>query len=78
MYIDREEIIHIHDNDFYDIYNFGRPFLSSLLYTLYFWSMPGIREEDFKGNNAFSRYNLYGHAPAQEILARGSWNLQLS
>ena len=28
--------------------------------------MPGSREEDFKKNNAFSLYDLYGHALAQE------------
>ena len=46
--------------------------------------MPSSREEDFKINNAFSLNNLqrlfdlYGHAPAQEPLPRGSWNLQFS
>ena len=30
--------------------------------------MPGSREEDFKKNNAFSLYDLYGHALAQEPL----------
>ena len=33
--------------------------------------MPGIREEHFKRNNAFSQYDLYGHAPAQEPLPLG-------
>ena len=33
--------------------------------------MPGSREEDFKRNNAFSLYDLYGHAPAQEPLPPG-------
>ena len=33
--------------------------------------MPGCREEDFKKNNAFSLYDLYGHALAQEPLPRG-------
>ena len=32
--------------------------------------------EDFFRNDAFSPYDLYGHAPAQEPLPRGSWNLQ--
>ena len=27
--------------------------------------MPGSREEDFQRNNAFSLYDLYGHAPAK-------------
>ena len=27
--------------------------------------MPGSREEEFKKNNAFSLYNLYGHVLAQ-------------
>ena len=30
--------------------------------------MHGSREEDFKRNNAFSLYDLYGHALAQEPL----------
>ena len=30
--------------------------------------MPGSREEDFKRNNVFSLYDLYGHAIAQEPL----------
>ena len=33
--------------------------------------MPGSREEDFKRNNAFSLYDLYGHALAQEPLPWG-------
>ena len=33
--------------------------------------MPGSREEDFKKNNAFSLYDLYGHALAQEPLPGG-------
>ena len=33
--------------------------------------MPESREEDFQRNNAFSRYDLYGQAPAQEPLPRG-------
>ena len=33
-------------------------------------------EKRFFLNNEFSLYNLYGHAPAQEPLPRGSWNLQ--
>ena len=44
---------------------------SSLLHTWFVWFMPGIREEHFKRNNAFSQYDLYGHAPAQEHLPRG-------
>ena len=32
--------------------------------------MPGSRE-DFKRNNDFSVYDLYGHAQAQEPLPRG-------
>ena len=31
--------------------------------------MPGSREKDFSRNNAFLLYDLYGHAPAQEILS---------
>ena len=38
--------------------------------------MPGNREEDFERKNAFLRYDLYGHDPAQEHLPQGSWNLQ--
>ena len=33
--------------------------------------MPGSREEDFKKNNAFSLYDLYGHTLAQEPLPWG-------
>ena len=33
--------------------------------------MPGSREEDFQRNNAFSLYDLYGHALAQEPCPRG-------
>ena len=33
--------------------------------------MPGSREEDFQRNNAFSLYDLYGLALAQEPLPRG-------
>ena len=33
--------------------------------------MPRTREEDFKRNNAFSLYDLYGHALAQELLPWG-------
>ena len=35
-------------------------------------SMLRSREEDFERNNAFSLYDLYGHALAQEPLPRGS------
>ena len=31
--------------------------------------MPGSKEEDFKRNNAFSLYDLYGHTLAQEPLS---------
>ena len=37
--------------------------------------MHGSRE-DFKRNNAFSLYDLYGHALAQEPLPKELWNLQ--
>ena len=40
--------------------------MSSLQYPQFVLSMPWSREEDFKRNNVFSQYNLYGHAPAQE------------
>ena len=33
--------------------------------------MPRTSVEDFKRNNAFSLYNLHGHALAQEPLPRG-------
>ena len=33
--------------------------------------MPGSKEEDFERNNAFSLYDLYGHALAQVPLPRG-------
>ena len=33
--------------------------------------MPRTREEDFKTNNAFTLYDLYGHALAQEPPAMG-------
>ena len=33
--------------------------------------LPGSREENFKRNNAFSLYDLYGHALAQEPRPRG-------
>ena len=33
-YIEREEKLHIHDNDLYEIYNFGTPFLGHHYYTL--------------------------------------------
>ena len=33
--------------------------------------MPSSREEDLKKNNAFTLYDLYGHALAQEPLPRG-------
>ena len=33
--------------------------------------MHGSREEDFKRNNAFSLYDLYGHTLAQEPKPRG-------
>ena len=33
--------------------------------------MPGSREEDFKRNNAFSRYGLYGHTLLQKTLNQG-------
>ena len=33
--------------------------------------MPGSREEDFKRNNAFSSFDLYGHALTQELLPGG-------
>ena len=32
--------------------------------------MPRTGEEDFKRNNAFTLYDLYGHALAQEPLPR--------
>ena len=32
--------------------------------------MPGSKEEDFKRNNAFSLYDLYGQTLAQEPLPR--------
>ena len=38
--------------------------------------MPGSKEEDFYRNNAFSLYDLNGHALAQEPLPLGSSNLQ--
>ena len=33
--------------------------------------MPGSREEDFKRNNAFTLYDFYNHALAQEPCLRG-------
>ena len=33
--------------------------------------MPGSREEDFKGNNAFSLYDLYGHTLNKNPCPRG-------
>ena len=33
--------------------------------------------EEFLRNNAFPLYDLYGHAPAQEPLSRGSFKFQL-
>ena len=33
--------------------------------------MPGSREEDFKRNNAFSHYSLYGHTLLQKPLNQG-------
>ena len=45
--------------------------LSSILYTYYVSSMPGSREEDFKRNNSFILYELYGHTLAQEPPPRG-------
>ena len=37
--------------------------------------MSGNRGDDFERNSAFSLYNLYGNALAQESLPRELWNL---
>ena len=52
------------------IYYFGRPFFGHLYYIYSVWSMPGSREEDFLKNCAFSVYDLYANALAQEPLSR--------
>ena len=39
------------------------------------WPSVIKREVDFSRNNALTLYDLYGHAPAQEPIPWGSWNL---
>ena len=56
----------------HEIYNFGRPFLGHYYYILSLSDLCLGGEKDFLRNHAF----LYGHAPAQEPLPRGSYYLQ--
>ena len=53
------------------IYNFGRPFLGLHYDTLSFADLClGVKKFFFKRNNAFSQYDLYGHALAQDLGCR--------
>ena len=48
-YIEREEKIHIHYNDLYEIYNFGKPFLGHHYYILSLSDpCPGVEKKIFK------------------------------
>ena len=44
--------------------------MKSLQHTKFDWIMPQSREEEFHRNNAFSLYDLYDHALAEEALPR--------
>ena len=65
--------MHIYYNDLYEIYNFGTPFLGHHYYILGL-SDQCLRVEKniFKEINAFSLYDLYGHALTQEPQPLGS------
>ena len=60
----------------HDIYNFGRPFLGHHYYIHGLSDLClGVDKQIFKEIMHF-HYMTYVHAPAQEPLPQGSWNLQ--
>ena len=58
---------------YYSNLQFGRPLLGHHYYILSFSDpCPVVEKNIFKEKNAFSLYDLYGHALAQQPLSRGA------